>query len=85
MKMAYGQFCGPACGALTVAHVDERYWRFVSLSGELRCLRVQRERNCHAIYTDRADARICSEPKGRRDRKLDRTRRCAEAILNGPR
>src|SRR5215471_20158399 len=37
------------------------------------------------MYTDRAGAQICCEPKGRRDRKLDRTRRRAEAILNGPR
>src|SRR5215831_1476942 len=85
LKMALRSICGPACGALTVGHVDERYWRFVGLRGKFRCPRVQRERNCHAIYTDHADARICSKPKGCRDRKLDRTRRCAEAILNGPR
>jgi hypothetical protein len=85
VKMAPRSILRSCVCALTVGHVDERYWRFVSLRGEFRCLRVQRERNCHAIYTDHADARICSKPKGRRDRKLDRTRRCAEAILNGPR
>ena len=63
LRAQYGQFCGPACGAVTVGQVGERYWSFVSSRGEFRCLLARRERNCHAVCTGRAGARVCHEPK----------------------
>jgi hypothetical protein len=82
-RALYRQFCGPACAALTVGHVGEGYWSFVTSRNEFQCLRIRREGNCHAISTDRAGTRICCEPKWRCDHESDRARRCAEVILKG--